>query len=328
LLLALIVFIFPYSKITEVAIILALVELIQRSINPIKGIAGKITNIQRAVTGLSRIRDFVDTLESYQTTEKKVVIPTINFAGLEVDIKSFQYPEAQNGDVKRTKFALKDIHFKAYGGQLIGIVGLSGSGKSTLLNIISANILPDHGSVSILEDKGVYAQIPSNLEKYREQVGIVSQDSHIFSESLEFNITLQNSQTSDFPEFWNWVNSKIDYLKSWSLSPQDQINPELISPGQKQLLSAIRSCYLKKTIVLFDEISSTLDSDLEMALREVVLLIQKKSLAIIVAHRLETIKDANAIIVMEGGRIIDCGPHNELMNFSQKYKKFIDQLSH
>ncbi|TDJ06204.1 MAG: ABC transporter ATP-binding protein [Deltaproteobacteria bacterium] len=328
LFLALVVFIFPYSEITEAAIILALVELIQRSINPIKGIAGKITNIQRALTGLARIGEFTDDLGHYQSSDKKIKIPLISFLSLKVEIKSFHYPRIGKNESRR-EFYLRDINFEAFRGELIGIVGLSGCGKSTLLNIISANLIPQEGDLTIFtENNRPYATFPENMAKYREQVGIVSQDSHIFSESLAFNITLEEEPKKDFYTFWDWAREKIHYLKVWNIRPNDQINPLVLSPGQKQLLSAIRSCYLKKTIVLLDEISSALDSELELALREVILLIQKQSLAIIVAHRLETIINADNILVLEEGRIVGHGPHKQLVESSKEYKKFIDELSH
>src|SRR5690606_32835688 len=100
------------------------------------------------------------------------------------------------------------------------------------------------------------------------------------------------------------------------------------SLGQKQLLSALRSCFLKKPIVLFDEISSGLDSELEKALRKVVLMIQENSLTFIVAHRLETIIEADKIIVLENGRLIDSGIHSDLMQRSHVYQEFISELSH
>lgn len=328
LFLALIVFIFPYSQITEGAIILALVELIQRSISPIKGVAGKITNIQRALTGLTRIVEFTRDLGAVQNEISENKIQQISFSSLKVDLNEFFYSR----DKERKLFSLSDIHFEALRGEVIGIVGFSGSGKSTLLNIISANLIPQKGRLSIItEDKKEYVSFPSNdikeINKYREQVGIVSQDSHVFSESLFFNITLQRNSVDDFLIFWNWVMDNIHYLKKWNLNPKEKINPAILSPGQKQLLSAIRACYLKKTIVLLDEISSALDSDLELALRQVILLIQKQSLVMIVAHRIETVINADKILVLDNGRLVGLGKHDFLMKTFPPYKKFIEELS-
>ena len=166
-----------------------------------------------------------------------------------------------------------------------------------------------------------------DIMNYKSQVSIVSQDSHVFSNSLRFNITLSLKEDPSFDKFWMNVSSQINYLKSWGINPSDKINPKNLSLGQKQLLSALRSCFLNKPIVLFDEISSSLDSELEEALRKLVLLIQKMSLTFIVAHRIETIIGADQIIVMEKGKIISRGKHSDLLHSSKSYQDFINQLN-
>mgnify|MGYP002834664903 CR=1 FL=1 len=328
--LAMVVLIFPYSKITEAAIILALVESIQRSINPIKSIAGKIANIQRAATGIQRIGEFTDDLEKGHVTDIAKKVEKRMFRSLEVEVPYFSY---NNGNEKeREPFSLQNISFRAKRGELFGIVGLSGSGKSTLLNIIAGHIILDQGHLFFEGGRASENLYLTGGEKelfasYREQVGIVSQDSHIFSAPLSFNITLKEKPDEDFYTFWNWIQEKIPYLKSWGVGPKDEITPRGLSLGQNQLICAIRSCYLKKTIVLFDEISSGLDSQLESALREVILLIQGQSLTFIVAHRLETIMGADKILVLEEGKLVSEGNHLELLGHCQVYRDFIEEMT-
>ena len=211
-------------------------------------------------------------------------------------------------------------------------MGLSGSGKSTLLNILAANIVPDKADIKLKcedSDKGhcYPGEGPMDVVRYREQIGIVSQESHVFSESLAFNITLSDQTPEDFQKFWNWIEQQIPYFLEWGVKPDGHINPTDLSSGQKQLIAAVRSCYLKKTIVLFDEISSGLDGSLEAALRKVVLLVQQNSLTIIVAHRVETIVDADQIIVMDDGKLVSIGRHKELLESSQTYAQFLNELS-
>ena len=107
----------------------------------------------------------------------------------------------------------------------------------------------------------------------------------------------------------------------------DLVDVELISAGQKQLISALRACYLHKGLVFFDEISSALDSDLEESLRKIVLIIQRQSLTFIVAHRVETIIDSNLILVMSDGKIVGRGNHMDLMQESVYYQDFISKLN-
>ncbi len=331
LLLCLMVFVFPYSGIREAALIFAIVDLIQRSIGPVKDIASKIANVQRASAGVSRLQEFLGDLEDVPSTPTMVNsdFDDIKISSLTLHVDEFIYPKKSESD--DIPFAISDVKLEAKSGEVIGIVGLSGCGKSTLLKIMAAQIIPEKFSIDLkFENNSSLKWDGKDISRhalYQRQVGLVSQESHLFSETLRFNITLNPEHEERFDEFWAWVCSKIEYLKKWNLNPNDKIEPKELSAGQRQLLAAIRACYLKKTIVLLDEISSALDSELEEALREVVRLIQSSCLTFVVAHRLETVRNANKIIVMEDGRAIDSGIHSELLNFSKVYQEFVAELS-
>ena len=342
ILLALVIFIFPYSGLTEAALIFAIVDLIQRSINPIKEISGKIANIQRAITGIDRIQHFLNDMPMKLSMSTNQLLSDVHHSKLikfDVRIPNFTYPkrvqkkDEENVEV-RDHFSLEDIHFEGHPGELIGIVGLSGSGKSTLLNILAGNIIASEAVVDLTmnsENKDYHLAI-SDLDEYRREVSIVSQESHIFSESLVFNITLKRglapSEVEHFEREWKKLEESIPYLKTMGLSTYKKITPSELSLGQKQLLAGVRACYLKKSIVFFDEISSALDSELEHALRKCILLIQEFSLTIIVAHRVETIMEADKILVMDRGRVKNSGNHKELLLTSSVYQEFIRELSH
>ncbi|OIQ17178.1 MAG: hypothetical protein BM556_13275 [Bacteriovorax sp. MedPE-SWde] len=327
--LAFAVFIIPHAEMVQVGLIFAFVDLIQRSIGPIKDVSSKVANIQRAASGVQRINEFLGDLEGERSTDLNKVPMSLEVEKIIVKIDRFCYPRKSDDD---TPFELKNVQFEGNKGDLIGIVGLSGSGKSTLLNILCANIIPDDGEIDICavgNKKFVFDF--HNAEKfndYRELIGIVSQDSHIFSESIFFNITLGKMDTSDFPEFWEWVREKIAYIDQWGIGPETIIKQNELSLGQKQLIAAIRACYLKKPIVLFDEISSSLDSNLEFALRQMVLIVQENALTFIVAHRIETIVDSDQILVMKDGQLIAQGKHDRLVKESDMYNEFLQQLSH
>ena len=329
LLLALLVIIFPYSHIVEMAVLAAIIDLIQRSINPIKDMSSKVSSIQRARSGLIRITEFNNDIQQGPASKFDDVFGLIDFKSLEVNIDHFEYPYKSADDVAK-KFSLRDIHFSADRGQLVGIVGLSGSGKSTVLKILATDILCKDAQVKIKTKSGedlVFNQSKfDDLAQYKHQVSIVSQDSHVFTESLKFNITLGQKSDSEFDKFWQKIVGGLSYLKKWKVGPDDIIRPSELSMGQKQLISALRSCFLSKPIVLFDEISSGLDSDLELALRKLVLLIQKNSLTIIVAHRIETIIQSDLILVMHEGHLEAKGKHQDLLTNSATYQEFISQL--
>jgi ATP-binding cassette subfamily B protein len=365
----------PITGIKEAAIIAVLVDLIQRAINPVKSLTSNIANIQRAMTGITRINEFLNKFESSQIEissasggDNFIKEETFMFDHLSVNIQRFQYDShsqttnANGSNEDRKVFVLDHIQFTAHKGELIGIVGLSGSGKSTLLNVLAGNIIPK--DCEIVLSSGMHEQTPkpkvkgeknstilttpsglkssivfphSDLDKirYRQQISLVSQDSHVFSESVEFNISLVNPQTyghdsltsQKFNKFWQEMKMQLPYLAKWGLNPQDKINVKMLSAGQKQLISALRACYLQRPVVLLDEISSALDTDLEESLRQTVLLIQRYSITIIVAHRIETIIRADQIIVLHEGKIENQGQHRDLLKKSVVYQSFINEIS-
>ena len=326
LFLLLLLLIYPYSNIVKIALMFAIIDLIQRSIEPLKGIASKMANVQRALTGLDRVADFLDSLEHIEKDKgKEGNGETQQFDEMHVRIEKFSYATGKDG------FSLNNISFSAQKGQLVGIVGMSGSGKSTLLNIMAAIIVPKKTEITLVSHRDEKHSLKfsglADSEQYRRQIGVVSQESHIFSEPLVFNISFEQQMTEEFQDFWKWVSQKIPYLKQWGVTPESVLDPRTISLGQRQLVAAIRACYLKKSIILFDEISSGLDSDLEEALRKVVLLVQRESMTFIVAHRMETVLGADRILLLEGGKLLSSGNHGELMEGSNSYRNFILALS-
>ena len=330
ILLALVLIFSPYSQVLEGAIIFTLVDLIQRSIDPIKNIAGKIAVIQRAHTGIVRVQAFYQHLNGRLKSENIKHLNGEILNQIDVHIPNYTYPKRKGEEEMDKQFSLKEIEFSAKSGELIGIVGISGCGKSTLLKLLSANIIPTEGGVNCHFINGQLLAFPGEkgegLGPYRELTSIVSQDSHVFSESLRFNISMGDIKNDQLDEFWKWVTSELPYLQHWGIELDDKIELSSISAGQKQLISALRACFLHKNIVFFDEISSALDSELEDALRKLVLIIQKQSITFIVAHRVETIINSNLILVMDHGKVIGQGQHQDLLSNSPFYQELISKL--
>ena len=312
ILVALVMVIVPYAEIVQVAILAALIDLIQKSIGPIKEIASKISVIQRASTGLIRLSEFNESFsqDSYHRAD---------FSGLNVDEMSFHL---KHFSYEKDGFDLKDISFHMKRGQILGILGESGCGKSTLLKLLSGQYHVFSGDMKV----DLMSIIPENEKSLREfssYVSLISQDSHVFTETLKFNVTLGYDQ--GFEEFWKLAEANIPYLVRWNLKAEDKINPKSLSMGQKQLLSGLRALFLKKPIILMDEISSGLDSELESALRDLIKFFQSRSLTIIVTHRLETILKADQLILLDQGRLLASGNHAVLQS-QPKYKDFLAHL--
>ena len=145
ILLVLLVLIFPYGNITEMAVLAAIVDLIQRSIGPIKEIAGKISSIQRARTGIVRIEEFNDDLKSLPKSSFDLNDTKIELSKLELKVSRFEYP-SQGGN---NPFVLSDIQIEGGAGELIGIVGQSGCGKSTVLKILATDIVHNNAFIKL-----------------------------------------------------------------------------------------------------------------------------------------------------------------------------------
>lgn len=312
ILVALVMVIVPYSKIVEVAILAALIDLIQRSITPIKDVASKISVLQRARAGLERLHQFD---EGYrQESFESLTYERLDAGTMKFHLEKFQYDQG---------FALSDVSFTLQRGEILGILGESGCGKSTLLKLLSGQYQTFAGTID-LDGKIITPSSEQELRKFSSYVSLISQDSHVFTETLRFNITLGVEE--DFPAFWAKATSSIPYLVRWNIAPDDKINPKSLSMGQKQLLSGLRALYLKKPIILMDEISSGLDSELEAALRDLIKFFQSRSITIIVTHRLETILKSHHLLLLDHGKVQALGSHETLKSVPH-YQSFLKHLN-
>lgn len=312
ILIALLMLIVPYSKIVEVAILAALIDLIQKSITPIKDVASKISVIQRAKTGIERIHQFNESFD--QQNFERMDFANLEAETLNFNLNHFQYDQG---------FKLSQIRFELKKGQILGILGESGCGKSTLLKLLSGQYHTFNGSI-LIDDKAINPTNDRELRNFSSYVSLVSQESHVFTDNLQFNITL--GADAGFADFWKQAIISIPYLTRWGRLPEHRIEPKQLSMGQKQLLSGLRALFLKKPIILMDEISSGLDSELESALRDMIKFFQSRSMTIIVTHRLETIMKADQLLLLDAGKLVAKGTNSELRSFP-KYLEFMNHLN-
>jgi len=310
ILIAMVMILVPHSEITEVAILAALIDLIQRSITPIKEIASKISVITRGKTGVDRIHQFN---ESFERVEEKKRYRELSAEELKFNLEHFQYDQG---------FELKDVKFELKQGEILGLLGESGCGKSTLLKLLSGQYHSFKGSVTLDHDH-FNPEAEEDLKSFSNYVSLVSQDSHVFTESLKFNIGLGFEE--GFDEFWELAKKWIPYLERWDFGPEDKISSKQMSMGQKQLISGLRAMYLKKPVILMDEISSGLDSDLESALKDLIHFFRSKTMTIIVTHRLETILNSDQLILMDNGKMVAKGSFDQLRG-QEKFASFMQHL--
>jgi ABC-type multidrug transport system fused ATPase/permease subunit len=310
-LIALVMIIVPYAGIVEVAIIAVLIDLIQKSISPVKEVASKISVLQRAKSGLERLSEFNESFKSSQAESED--FSKLIAESLEFKLTTFQYEKG---------FNLGPVDFTLKRGEILGILGESGCGKSTLLKLLSGQYHTFNGSI-VIDQKTFFPFEEVDLKKFSSYVSLVSQDSHVFTETIKFNVTL--GYEYGFDEFWDLATNSIPYLHRWGVTPEFLINPKTLSMGQKQLLSGLRALFLKKPIILMDEISSGLDPELESAFRDLIKFFQSRSITIIVTHRLETILKSDKLLLLDSGKMLASGSHQALLN-ETKYKEFLSHL--
>lgn len=223
--------------------------------------------------------------------------------------------------------ALKNISFTVKKGETLAILGKTGSGKSTLLSLISRMYDVTEGQVKI--DGKEISQL--NLFDLRNSIGIVPQDAFLFSDSIKNNIKFGKENATD-SEVIDAAKSAVvhDNIEGFNKG-YDTILGErgiTLSGGQKQRVSIARAIIKKPEILLFDDCLSAVDTETEEAILNNLFEICKDKTTIIVSHRVSSAKNADKIIILENGKIIQQGSHNQLINEEGYYAAlYLKQLS-
>lgn len=331
LFLAFLVLVFPMDIGKNVALLAVLIDLIQRSVMPMKDMANKISTLQRVFTGLDRVNEFRSVLHSIDMEKIHASYITSDEGELysvEIHIAPFHYDlkEKYYEDTHRKVFSLRPVSLTLKHGMSLGIAGKTGAGKSTLVKILTLQLYSPETWISLHRSnihKEIFFKNRDDLIYFAGLISIVSQESHIFSTTVFYNISLSDTLLPDFMNYWNKMISTIPYLSEWGIRPEDRISSKNLSYGQRQLLSALRAVYLKRPIIIFDEISAGMDKALEESLYALLQLMTRECMTIVVAHRLETIKRCNNILLMDNGECIDRGTHDELLQKSSLYREYL-----
>ncbi len=273
--------------------------------------------VQQAEASQKRINEFLDQVPAIQNTvtTTETVEGTIEFNNL-----SFTYP-----DTNIT--ALKDISFSIKAGETLAIVGNTGSGKSTILELIGRLYDVQSGTLKI--DGTPIAQ--RNLDNIREAIGYVPQDAFLFSDSIKNNIKFGKEEATDKEVIQAAKNAAVHNNIVGFSNGYDTVLGERgisLSGGQKQRVSIARAIIKDPKILLFDDCLSAVDTETEEEILQNLAKISANKTTIIVSHRVSSAKNADKIIVLEAGRIIQQGTHNELTNQEGYYKELYNkQLS-
>jgi len=283
---------------------------------PVRSLSTLNVILNQGLSAAGRILSVVDT-ESLIKNEKNAKDIDIRSANIKFKDVIFGYNKS-DGEV------LKSINLSFEGGKMTSLVGHSGSGKSTILNLIPRFYDRITGDISI-DNQSIYN---CTIESLRNNISLVSQETTLFDDTIKNNIKYANLDATDqeiyeaaklshSDEFINKLSNKYETLIGE--------NGVRLSGGEKQRISIARAMLKKSTIILLDEATSSLDSETETKIQDALKILTNNKTTIVIAHRLSTILNSSNIYVMDSGKIVDNGKHEELLAKSKIYKNFHDK---
>ncbi len=283
---------------------------------PVRSLSTLNIIVNQGLSAAGRILPVVDTKNLIKNNEnaKEIHIKNANIKFKDV---LFSYKNS-DGDV------LKEINLDFEGGKMTSLVGHSGSGKSTILNLIPRFYDCKSGDISI-DNQSIY---DVTLHSLRKNISLVSQETTLFDDTIKNNIKYANLDASDDEIFEAAKLSHCEeFIKNLPEKYETLIGEDgvRLSGGEKQRISIARAMLKKSTIILLDEATSSLDSETETKIQDALKILTKDKTTIVIAHRLSTILNSNKIFIIDSGKIVDYGKHEDLLINSKIYKNFHDK---
>ena len=286
-------------------------------LGPLATLAQSATSFQNSLSGLDRVLDLLE--EPRELPPGPVVVPIkreqVDGAMSFRDV-SFTYPGASEP-------ALEDVNLEVEAGQVIALVGPSGAGKTTLCNLVARFYDPTSGSISL--DGRDLKEI--NLDHFRSLLGVVEQDVFLFDGSVGANIAYSRPEASI--EELRRASQMANALEFIDRMPEgfNTIIGERgvkLSGGQRQRVAIARAILADPKILILDEATSNLDTESERLIQQSLEELMQNRTSFVIAHRLSTISHADLIIVIDHGRIIQSGTHDELMQSGGRYREMVE----
>ncbi|KFF18515.1 ABC transporter ATP-binding protein [Flavobacterium hydatis] len=278
--------------------------------NPLRQIADKFNEMQLGMIAANRVFDIIDTQDHIQDTGT-IEAPIFNGSIEFKDVRFGYIPEEE---------VIKGIDLSVEAGQTIAIVGSTGAGKSTIINLLNRFYEINSGTICI---------DGHNIENYtlaslRKQIAVVLQDVFLFADTIYNNITLNNPEITKAQVL---EAAKVIGVHDFIMSLPDNYDFDvkergvMLSSGQRQLIAFLRSYVSNPSILILDEATSSIDTYSEELIQRATETITKGRTSIVIAHRLATIVNADKIVVMDKGLIVEQGTHQELINRAEGFYK-------
>ncbi|CAH0344320.1 ABC transporter ATP-binding protein [Bacillus sp. CECT 9360] len=294
------------TSVVSLGMLYAIVDFINRLLYPAQAIVNQFANLEQALVAGERVFKLLDEPGISVSRES---IPRYK-GNVDFNHVSFGY--------KEDEYVLKDITFSASQGETVALVGHTGSGKSSIMNLLFRFYDCNEGSITI--DGMDIKNMPH--QTLRQHMGIVLQDPYLFTGTIASNVSLENEKITRemIEKALKDVGGEnvLTHLEKGMDSPVIEKGSTL-SSGQRQLISFARALAFNPAILILDEATSSIDTETEAIIQEAMDVLKKGRTTFIIAHRLSTIKKADQILVLDRGKIVERGNHDELMGLKGKY---------
>lgn len=298
----------------DAGMIVAFYLYLSRFFNPIQNLADQLNNLQKAITASERLFNLLDVKPEIRDREDAVAVD--KFEG-KIEFKNVWF--AYKGE----DWILKDVSFVINPKETCAFVGATGAGKTTILSLIVRNYEIQKGQILI--DGSDISTI--DIHSLRKGIGQMLQDVFLFSGTVRSNITLNDESFTDeeIEAACKYVNADT-FISSQEHGLDEEVieRGENFSQGQRQLLSFARTVLHKPQILILDEATANIDTETEVVIQKSLENIRNIGTMLVVAHRLSTIQHADQIIVLQNGRIIEKGTHQQLLKNKGYYHKLYE----
>lgn len=292
---------------------IAYIGIFSQVMRPAKALTDSFSGIHNGLAAGERVLELVDEKNVVQDKENAIIVNSLTDS-IKFEDASFAYAD---------KPILKGINLEIKKGETVALVGPSGGGKSTLVDLIPRFMDVDSGK--ILFDNIDLRDL--NQESLRSLIGMVNQESILFNDTIFNNIAFANAKaTQEEIEAAAKIANAHDFIMESENGYQTNIGDRgsKLSGGQRQRICIARAVLKNPPIMLLDEATSALDTESERLVQDALYKLMENRTTVVIAHRLSTIQNADKIVVIEAGKIIEIGSHNELVAAEGLYKRLID----
>ena len=287
---------------------------------PVRSLATLNIAVNQGIASSRRVLPIIDEKSNLKTNKND---KELDLKEGVIEFKNIKFSYDTSGDLDK-KITLDNINLKMFGGKMTSLVGHSGSGKSTIMNLIPRIYDADQGEI-VIDNQSIYK---TKIKSLRDNISFVSQDTNLFDDTIKNNIAYADMDATD-EEIYR--AAELSYASEFIEKLKDRYETQIgengirLSGGEKQRLSIARAILKKSRIILLDEATSSLDAETEDKIQKAIHYLTKGKTTIVIAHRLSTILNSDKIYVIDSGKVIANGNHEELMKSSSVYKNFYDK---